>query len=152
MSTVADPMPWIKGSAVAAAICIVGYAVWSISSQKKCRDDEMRGLACKLANAATEMTLDDLAGDSTFLADCAHLAEKKSEIYGRLEYYRHWLSPESLGYYMPTAPSAVKGAHIVALLTDLPPQWVFDCLTNRRGKLDADCKPNRLYATGFLTF
>jgi hypothetical protein len=135
---VADPITWIKGGTLTTTICIVGYAAWSISRQKEYREKEMRTLARKLAKDASEKSFDDLAGDPTFLADCI---KDEKRINGRLEYYGRRLSPESLGYYMLTAPSAVKGAHIVALLTDLPPQWILDCLTNRRGVLATESNP-----------
>ena len=38
-------------------------------------------------------------------------------------------------YYPPGVSKEQAACHLVALLTDLPPRWLFDCATNRRGDM-----------------
>jgi hypothetical protein len=133
---VKDPAMWIKLSALLCAIGGVAVGIRSVSKQKEGREAQMRSLARKAARAACERPFNELLADDPFLQDCADLAAaKKKVIWARLHYFQK-LDPKSLAYYMPLDSSEVKGAHLVALLTDVPAQWVFDCLTNRRGALD----------------
>jgi hypothetical protein len=139
--SVENPILWIKGTALFIAICIVGYAMRSLSDKKEARENEMRDLARKLAKSARDKSWDELAKDTNgFLKDCTRLAgigeSEISKISRRFKFYRELIDPQSLGHYMHVEPPALKSAHLVALLTDLPPQWVFDCLTNRQGKLE----------------
>jgi hypothetical protein len=135
---------WPKGFALIAAICIVCWGMSWISGHKQRRQEEMRLLARKVAAIARERNFQDLASDPDFIADCARLAgTDSSRVSAAAQYYGQVLDPRSLGYYMPEGPPPVRAAHTVALLTDLPPQWIFDCLTNRRGALKPQIAPNR---------
>ena len=127
---------WMKGFALIASICIVRWGLLWISAQKKGRQDEMRVLARKLAAIAGEKSFRDLGSDPQFIADCGRLAGTDAgRVAAAARYYGQVLDSRSLGYYMPEGPPPIRAAHTVALLTDLPPQWIFDCLTNRRGAL-----------------
>lgn len=126
----------IRGTALIAAIGLVALARSYISRQKKGREEEMRALARKLAATAAVTNLDKLALDREFVADCARLSGRKpNRILRKLDYYSKTLDGSSLGYYIQLSPQKVKAAHIVGLIADLPPQWIFDCLTNRQGLL-----------------
>lgn len=140
-----NPDFFIRATSLFAAICLVALLQSYISRHKERRNKEMRSLARKLADIVMVKNLAQLAEDADFLADCARLARGpderglasgKTRISKRLEYYARELDPSSLRYYFQLSPPKVKAAHIVALLADLPPQWVFDCLTNRQGVLD----------------
>lgn len=43
--------------------------------------------------------------------------------------------PELIRYYVPQDSRELSASHLVALLTDLPPRWILDCYTNRKGLL-----------------
>ena len=61
-------------------------------------------------------------------------------IKGSLSFYAG-LSPDALGFYVPDGSDEARAAYLVALLTDLPPRWILDCATNRRGQVAAEVSP-----------
>jgi hypothetical protein len=46
-----------------------------------------------------------------------------------------------LSYYVPLESDELSAAHLIGLLTDLSPLWIYDCGTNRKGSISVkDCK------------
>jgi len=129
----------VSATAIAASVgfTVVTYRCWS--KQQKSRQRHMRLLARSLALKASTMTLQALSLDERFIGKCALLLGdkgKKPQVRRRLRFYGS-LQGADLLYYVPKSTPELQAAHIVGLVTDLPPRWVFDCLTNRPGLLKA---------------
>ena len=126
---------WNQIFALALAVLITFLCFRLVSRQKRQREKEMRADAVRAVTRALAVGVADSAEDAELIEACARLSgadDKKMR--ARAEYYAA-VAPESLGYYLPRGAGAQTACHLVALLTDLPPQWLFDCFTNRRGSL-----------------
>jgi hypothetical protein len=137
----------IHATAIVASVSITGLSLWSLSRQKDARQEQMRCLARSLALQASTKSLSELPEDESFVKDCALLAggiqkprrigEESLRIQNRLRFYATTSAEDSIGYYLLRSTPQLQAAHIVGLVTDLSPRWVFDCLTNRQGEPDA---------------
>ncbi|GJL61210.1 MAG: hypothetical protein NPIRA03_40670 [Nitrospirales bacterium] len=132
---VSDPSAWIQVVALALAVLVTYLAARLIKSQKKQRADEMRGLAARAVKRALSVDLTEAANDAELVGLCAKLSDEKAETIGARARFYAAIDPESLGHYLPRASREQAASHLVALLTDLPPRWLFDCATNRRGSV-----------------
>lgn len=93
----------------------------------------MRKLAVHAVELLDALKLNEAAGDVEFIRTCSELADIKYDtVRARANFYGK-LDLETLTHYMPTEPRVQSLSHFIALLTDLPPRWIFDCATNRRG-------------------
>lgn len=73
-----------------------------------------------------------------FIEKCGRLSgetekkvRKRAEFYSRLAKY----DLVRLRYYLPKGPSDLEASHLVGLLTDLPPHWIYDSYHNRKGEM-----------------
>lgn len=130
---VPDPAPWVNVTAVGIAIVVTCLGVRSAGRQKKRREQEMRGLAAAAVKRAESLEFSTAADAVDFVDLCARLSGGDGKtIVARAGFYAS-IDPDALGHYLLSGSSTQTAAHFVALLTDLPPGWLFDCATNRRG-------------------
>jgi hypothetical protein len=120
-----------------AAFGLAVIATWCartwIKRKKKQVADEMRSLAAKAVQKAFSTDLSQAAQDRELIDLCSKLGhEKRETIAGRAQFYAA-IDRDSSSYYLPCVSKEQAACHLVALLTDLPPRWLFDCATNRRG-------------------
>ena len=105
----------------------------------------MRGLARDAVKMATPFDLPGNLNKEEFIKVCAQPSEyneeekeerekKEGEIRARLEFYAS-VGADSRDYYLPDGSERLSASYLVALLTDLPPQWILDCATNRKGNI-----------------
>jgi hypothetical protein len=132
---VPDPPIYVQGAALVLTALIVYLTKRSMSDQRKGRSHEMR----QLAAAAVERLLltgpSKMADDGKLAALCAKLAgEKLDKMQARARFYAT-LSSQSLTNYLVPGSDLQEAAQLVALITDLPPGWIFDCATNRKGEV-----------------
>lgn len=133
--TVTDPAIMVNVSAFILAIIITLLGINAIGKQKKSRARELRKWASKAVNTAVGLTIGEVTENQDLLLLCANLSGEKLEVItARAQFYSK-VDTESLGYYIPSGSQEAIAAHIVALLTDLPANWLYDCGTNRRGKV-----------------
>jgi len=139
------PSIWVNFTAFGLTVLLTYWGARSIKRQRKKREDEMRELAQAAVERAIPLELARLQGDSDFLQACEKLSgEEEETIKGRLKFYT-FIDPDRLGYYMPRgSDDGLSASHLVALLTDLPPQWIFDCATNRKGRMESSIYPAAL--------
>jgi len=57
---------------------------------------------------------------------CIKLSGNAGKTRRRVFFYAH-LDEQLLKHHWPSGPDKVRAAHLVALLTDLPPCWIFEC-------------------------
>jgi hypothetical protein len=132
---VSDPTIWSQIVALVLAVLFTYWAAKLIKSQKEQRADRMRDLAVSAVNRALLLELKEAANDTNLIELCAKLSDKNTETIAARARFYGTIAPESLGYYLPRGSREQAASHLVALLTDLPPRWLFDCLTNRRGSV-----------------
>jgi hypothetical protein len=129
-------------SALGLAIIATWGAVRLIKDERKRVEDKMRRLAAEAVQKAFSTDFSRAAEDRELielcakLSDvCAELSDKKREtIEARAQFYAA-ADRDSSGYYLPHGSKKQAACHLVALLTDLPPRWLYDCATNRRGAM-----------------
>ena len=133
--TVKDPSIGVNVLALGLAGLVTYLGDRTIRVQRKRREEEMRLHAQRAARTAEGLTWSQAAANEELLRLCAVLSgEKLDRLQARARFYAR-VDSDSLSYYMPAGGAEVTACQVVALLTDLPPQWIFDCLTNRRGAL-----------------
>jgi hypothetical protein len=134
---VPDPSVWVHIFALVLAVLVTALLAEKINVQTKQRAKEMRSLAAQAVERARSVEFSQAAKDDTLLSLCARLAGANADIHiirARAQFYAA-IDSESLSYYLPRDSREQTAAHFVALLTDLPPRWLFDCATNRRGSV-----------------
>lgn len=132
---VTDPAIVVSMFAFILAIVLTLLGTFVIGKHKKSRAKALRAWAAEAVRTATGLTMGNVAESETLLSLCVNLSgEGQETIRLRAQFYSK-VDPESLRHYLPSGSQEVTAAHIVALLTDLPARWLFDCATNRRGTL-----------------
>jgi hypothetical protein len=134
---VADTAIWVNTSAMTLAIVLTVLGIVFIGKHKKCRAKALREWAAEAVRTAAELPMEAVGESEKLLSLCASLSGEKPEtISSRAQFYTK-VDAGSVGYYLPSGSQEIAAAHIVALLTDLPARWLFDCATNRRGSLSS---------------
>jgi hypothetical protein len=137
LSALLIPAPQAPARAQLAAFGLAAIMTWCartwIRREKENIEHEMRSLAAKAVQKAFSTDLSRAAEDGELIDLCTKLGNAKREtIAGRARFYAA-IDGDSSSYYLPSASKEQAACHLVALLTDLPPRWLFDCATNRRG-------------------
>jgi hypothetical protein len=127
-----DPI-WTYAMAFAVALLSTYLALKSIQRQWKARNNRMRELAAIAVERLGSLDPTGAAKDPAFIEACAVLAGIDSKTVQARAHFYGSLDEESRKHYMTTEPKLPAISHFVALLTDLPPRWILDCATNRRG-------------------
>lgn len=135
---------WLAPEAsVLATLAAFGLAViatwWArtwIKRKKKEVDEEKRSLAIEAVQKAFSTDLSRGTADGGLIDLCFKLADEKTrEIIAKRAQFYAGIDRDSSIYYPPGVSKEQAACHMVALLTDLPPRWLFDCATNRRGDM-----------------
>ena len=141
-SVITGTSNWAQIMAALLALLSTYFALQSVKHQKRIRQQRMRELAASAVNQLSSLGRSKSALDSHFISTCTELAGTESDkIKARAEFYGN-LDATSLSHYISTKSEALMASHFVALLTDLPPRWVFDCAASRREKLGVAQEPN----------
>jgi hypothetical protein len=141
-SAVAVTSNWAQIIAALLALLSTYFALQSVKHQKNIRQQRIRELAASAVSQLSSLERNKSALDSRFVSTCAELSgAAPDKIKARADFYGS-LDARSLSHYMPIKPEALMAAHFVALLTDLPPRWIFDYAATRREKAAATQRPN----------
>jgi hypothetical protein len=138
MFNVSDPAAWVQISALVVAVCFTYFASGAMRRLNKRRQDEMRSLASRTMARALAVDLGNASGDATLIDLCAALSGLKPEVVRARAAFYAKVDGDSVGHYLPLGPKELSASLLVAQLTDLPPGWLFDCLTDRRGANASD--------------
>jgi hypothetical protein len=137
---VSDPAIGVNISAIALAIILTALGLLFIRTHKKRRDGKLRKWAAEAVKTAAELPLETIGESKRLLSLCVWLSgERTTTISSRAKFYAK-LDEDTVSYYLPTGSQLITAAHIVALLTNLPARWLFECATNRDGSLSPDKK------------
>lgn len=121
--------------AIAVAVLVTYLGGRSIRRQREARETSMRFLAAKAVAAAVGRPISQVASDPEFIGICARLSDSaEDKIRARAAFYTT-ADSQLIKDYMPQDSRELSASQLVALLTDLPPLWIFDCYTNRKGAL-----------------
>jgi hypothetical protein len=131
-----DVASWSYLVALALALLSTYLGLKSIRRQRKAREKRMRELAASAVEVLCSIELSRAADDADFVRACSELSGIDRAIIQRRARYYGSLDAQSFMHYMLTEPKVRAMSHFVALLTDLPPTWILDCATNRRGQED----------------
>ena len=146
-------------SALALAVLVTLLMARWIKVQRARRTEEMRFLAGLAVARAEQLQLADTAKDESLINLCAKLSSEKADtIRVRAKFYAS-IDPESAGYYLPRDSPEQAAIYLVALLTDLPPGWLFDSLVAghralyfRRISMPGYCRTTMTGAISWETF
>jgi hypothetical protein len=67
-----------------------------------------------------------------FCSLCEELADAKADIVQARARFLSQLQPDAIAHYVAKGSSKWTAAQIVAVITDLAPEWLYDCATSRR--------------------
>lgn len=121
--------------AIAVAIIVTALGRHLIKRQRKTREEEMQLRAAEAVTIAVGRPISETASDPKFLKVCAKLSDSEEEkIRARARFYAT-ADAEQIRSYIPQRSGELSSCQLIALLTDLPPLWIFDCYTNRMGNI-----------------
>ena len=136
----AVPVSWQPALALFVALGSVALGTVLVSGSMNRREGELRSLARDVAKLAAESGLSELRtagsnGRSRFLDSCSRLGYVSADLAeARLDFYVG-LDPSAARLYYPDHPPDMFAAHLVALVSDMPAGWIYDCLHSRRRKV-----------------
>lgn len=128
--------------AFALAVTITWAAAKLIKVLRCNREKSARCLAAQAVNyVASRELLVDIGGvvkDDELIKLCARLSGAEIEIIRARAAFLATLDAEAVRDYLPRAPGKLRASQLVAILTDFPPGWLFDCATDRLGEIARD--------------
>jgi hypothetical protein len=159
---------WANLIALAAAVGLTILGGWFAKHEKKRADECLRKTAAEAVKLAGKLLgeseesrslCEELAGAEAatgkmrerFLLLCAKLAGTKADKTDVVQARACFLSklpPDAIADYVTEGSAERTAAQIVAVITDLAPEWLYDCATNRRGPIpagghsEASCVPS----------
>ncbi len=132
-NSVPDVTIWIQFAALVLSVLSTLVAWAYLKRQEQERQRSMRQLASAAVEELITLGPTRAAEDARFIARCAELARLDIHTVRSRAIYYAGLNECDQRYYMLTQPKLLAMSHFLALLTDLPPRWIHDCVTNRRG-------------------
>ncbi len=118
------------------ALLSISFVLITIKGQRETREEKMRELAASAVSQLESLEINRAAENFAFIDTCSELSGiKKEKIQARARFYA-CLDKTSLLHYMSIEPKGQSMSQFVSLLTDLPPSWIYDCFTNRRGAVN----------------
>jgi hypothetical protein len=137
---------WALAAVLVPAALLPVVAVSRIRRQRQATEERMR-LAAADATEQVEMKLlqdDDLAAladHDPFLEACEQLSNVSREVANaRVRFYAA-VPPTDKRQFMPEEPASLVAAYFVALIADLPAEWIDDCARQRRRPLPNGGQP-----------
>jgi len=155
--------PWwtnLVAIAIAIVLTILG-SLWVKNRKKKARE-HIETCARKAMHKAVELRKSQAAdgdivafvkacvgeGNDSFIRACSELSDyTEDELRKRASFYSRLAAEndrERLSHYLRQGPGDLEASHLIDLLTDLPPQSIYDAYHNRKGELpdrDEDMQP-----------
>jgi hypothetical protein len=120
---------WAYGVGAGAAIAVVVGCRESVGAQRESRVSEVWDAVLEAAELVQRHGGGAAAKDEKFLDACAKVNGCRKQTEARAEFYKRMA--ESDEYIATDSPTA--SAQFVALVTDMPPEWIHDVLLGRRG-------------------
>ena len=145
---VRDPSAWVNFIAVVIAIIVTLLGSRCISRQRETRSQDMKRLAACAVRKAIGRSVSQVARDQELIKVCAKLSgNAETKVRARAKFYAA-AAPERVRNYVLQEAEDLSACHLIALLTDLPPHWIFNCYTDRKGFMPKDRPINIVYRGG----
>ncbi|GJH18456.1 hypothetical protein CBA19CS22_17960 [Caballeronia novacaledonica] len=120
-------------AAAVQAILLTFLFAFLLSQNQEARLISLRRDAADAVACVNNKALAAIPSDTKFIALCAKLAGKKPEVVSaRATFYT---KSKDVTYFPDPLEGADAASRLVALLTDLTPEWIYICATNQRGEL-----------------
>jgi hypothetical protein len=137
---VTDPTACVQILALALAVLFTLVTAKSIDHQSEVREEQMREDAASAVRRAVSKKLSEIENDHDLIPLCVKLllgeeADRKGKARQKVLARAKFLATidaDSIGHYLPCGSPELAAAGLIAILTDLPPGWLFDCLSSRR--------------------
>jgi hypothetical protein len=128
-----DPAPrGVLAAAIVPGVVVPLIVLPWIRTQRKRRQRQMRADAAKATRRVVGRRLPEVAADDEFLRICQRLGGVSADdARARAQFYSR-LTKDERRRFMPDAPDDLIAAHFVALVSDLPAEWIDDCARERR--------------------
>jgi hypothetical protein len=139
---------WMDFIALVIAVIVTLLGSYFIRRQRETRSQDMKRLAACAVRKAVGRSVSQAAKNEELIKVCAMLsgsAEGKVEARAK---FCATADPEWVRYYVLQEAEELSASHLIGFLTDLPPLWIFDCYTNRKGSLREDWPINIVYRGG----
>ncbi len=134
-----EPTPgWVPLIAIPSAVVATILSGYLMSKQKENRQKEMRKIARDAMERAADRSVSQAANDPDFIEACTRLSgSAQKTVERRADFYKdiETRDPKRLRYYLPEESGELFACHLIGLLTDLQPDWIYDCRTNRKGRV-----------------
>jgi hypothetical protein len=128
-----QPPIWVHLAVLATAVGLMVGSAWLVHRRRKYTEAALRGSAKEAVDIAKRSTLEELTSNASFQRSCAHLGGINSEqVATRMDFLTH-LESCTIGHYVAQGAGHWTAAQTVAAVTDLPPEWLYDCAPGRRG-------------------
>jgi glycerophosphoryl diester phosphodiesterase len=145
---VRDPSAWVNIIAVIIAIIVTLLGSRFISRQRETRSQDMQRLAACAVRKAIGRSVFQVARDQELIEVCAKLSGRAETIVGARAKFYAAAPPERVRYYVLQEAEDLSACHLIAILTDLPPDWIFNCYKDRKGFMPKDRPINIMYRGG----
>lgn len=123
---------WINLIALVAAAGLTTLGGWLVEREKEETRRRLRKDAAAAVNLAGKLDIAVLADDPDFRSLCAKLAGVKADTVQARARFLSKLSPDAIEHYVTKGSPEWTAAQAVAVITDLAPEWLYDCATGRR--------------------
>lgn len=130
---VRNPLGWLQAMSLGLAVAITSLGAIYIKRQKLDREKEVCRQAKRAVAKAMELDISAIAENHDLIDTCTKLSSNEKDVISARARFYASLHPYTIRYYLLQGSREQTATHLVALLTDLSPQWLFDCTTDRRG-------------------
>ena len=146
--SVKNPSAWVNFIAVVIAIIVTLLGSYLIRRQREARSQDMRRLAACAVWKAVGRSVSQVEKNEELIKVCAKLSgSAEGKVRARAKFCAT-ADPEWVRYYVLQEAEELSASLLIAFLTDLPPLWIFDCYTNRKGSLREDWPVSIVYRGG----
>jgi hypothetical protein len=141
-----DAPTWVGLIAACGAVGVTALGARLVKTEKRDVQNRLRDDAAQAVAEAMRLKVTELGDSGKLRSLCERLADDKpSVIEARARFLSH-LRSGALAHYVAGGSPEWTAAQIVAVITDLPPEWLYDCATSRRREVDAGSQAQTLAA------
>jgi hypothetical protein len=127
---------WVNLIALAVAVALTILGAWLVKREREHTSNRLRKTAAQAVSLAKQLDVTALIDSPNFVSRCQELAGKKADVHARARFLSQ-LPRDDIAHYVADGSPEWTAAQTVAVITDLAPEWLYDCATSRRIAVDA---------------
>jgi len=136
---------WANLIALVIAVGLTVLGSWLVKREQERTKKALRKNAASAVNLAQRLAITDLADSgepdiARFRSVCQELAGEKADVLARARFLSN-LQADARARYVSQGSPEWTAAQIVAVITDLAPEWLYDCATSRRFGIEVGDDP-----------